>query len=136
MVDGLLPQELQAGCSHCSSQDSVTRLGAWGILCSPLHPIPSLPRGLPLASSVFKTLQMPGVRWFGTKREEDVTASRSHLCSYLLLLPQWPAEQSAFFMSPNGVIQICKASVPALGSPKVFPNQVISPSTEVIVLMQ
>ena len=134
MVDGLLPQELQAGCSHCSSQDSVTRLEAGGTLYTPLHSIPSLPLGLPLASSFFKT---PGVKRFGTKREEDVTASLSHLCSYLLLLlPQWLAEQAAFFMSPNGVIQICKASVPALGSPKVFPNQVISPSTEVIVLIQ
>lgn len=78
---------------------------------------------------------MPGVKWFGTKREEDTTASPSHLCSYLLP-QQWPAEQAAFFMPPNRVIQICKASVPALGGPKVFPNQVISPSTEVIVLIQ
>lgn len=65
---------------------------------------------------------MPGVKWFGTKREEDTTASPSHLRSYLLL-QQWTAEQAAFFMPPNGVIQICKASVPALGGPKVFPNQ-------------
>lgn len=77
------------------SQDSVPRLGAsptpaWR--CSDPSPRPTDSPAPPpphTAIASQKTLQTPDVKWFGTKREEEATASPKCLCPCRRLLLLW-----------------------------------------------
>lgn len=82
-----------------SSLDLVTGWGAGGfgdVLSTPpwSRSSLSLPHGLPVTSfahshSLLRHREMPDAKWFGTKREEEATASLRPLRSCRPLLPLW-----------------------------------------------